>query len=95
VQFNKLTSSGIVHPAPPGIVLFFLESVSKNVEEIDRGITAQMIPFPTTQHRFIGCRNWLSLEPDTQGEEKRLWANWHVEGEALPYTKTIHPSNVS
>lgn len=85
---NQLTSSGIVHPAPPGMVLYFLESVADKVEQVDRGITARMYEFPATRHRFIGARNFLSIEPD---DKYRLWANWYVEGEDKPFTKVIHP----
>ena len=84
---NQLTSSGIVHPAPPGMVLYFLESVGDKVENVDRGVTAEMAEFPATYHRFIGARNWLSLEPD---DKNRIWANWHVEGEPKPYTKVVN-----
>jgi PhoD related phosphatase len=85
---NQLTSSGIVHPSPPGMALFFLEQVSANIETVDRGITAQMYEFPATNNRFIGARNVLTIEPD---DVSRLWANWWVEGEPNPYTKVIHP----
>jgi len=85
---NQLTASAIVHPAPDGMVLYFLEMQSGRVEDVDRGITARMLKFPGTTNAFIGARNWLALEPDP---EQRLWANWHVEGEATPYTKVIHP----
>jgi hypothetical protein len=84
---NQLTSSGIVHPSPPGMMLYFLESVGDKVETVDRGITAEMLEFPATHRRFVGARNWLSLEPD---DTNRIWANWHVEGETQPYTKVVH-----
>jgi hypothetical protein len=85
---NQLTSSGIVHPAPPVIVRAFLEQACKLVETVDRGITATMYEFPATSRRIIGARNFLTIEPD---KENRLWANWWVEGEAAPTTKVIHP----
>lgn len=85
---NQLTSSGIVHPAPPAMVRYFLEQACKSVETIDRGITAAMYEFPATNRRLIGARNFLTLEPD---DNDRLWANWWVENEADPTTKTIHP----
>ncbi len=99
---NQLTSSGIVHPAPPAMALFYLEHVGSRVETVDRGITAAMYPFPGTSHRYIGARNYLSLEPDTapagganadQADRAghRIWVNWWVEGEEQPYTKAIHP----
>ena len=91
---NQLTSSGIVHPPPPGVALFFLEQACQRVEQIDRGITGAMYEFPTTSHRMIGTRNFLTLQPDTpnaQGlTQQRYWANWWAEGEPHPYTKVIH-----
>ena len=85
---NQLTSSGIVHPAPPAIARFFLEQACQKVETLDRGITATMYEFPATTRRLIGARNFLTLEPDS---DNRLWANWWVEGESDPTTKVIHP----
>lgn len=88
---NQLTSSGIVHPAPPGVVLFFLEQACQKVEAIDRGIRGVMHEFPTTGHRMIGNRNFLTLQPDPPGAAARYWANWWVDGEPHPYTKVVHP----
>lgn len=87
---NQLTSSGIVHPAPPGTVLWAIEHLMSGTEEPDRGITTRLLELPGTSHKVIGARNWLALEPDTNGRQ-RIWANWHVEGVATPFTKTIHP----
>jgi hypothetical protein len=93
---NQLTSSGIVHPAPPAIALFYLEHVGDRVEQVDRGITTRMITFPGTPRRFIGVRNYLSLEPDRPATvDYRIWANWWIEGESVPYTKVIHPVKAS
>jgi hypothetical protein len=47
-----------------------------------------MIEFPGTPQFYIGARNWLALEADVQ---RRIWANWHVEGQAHPYTQVILP----
>ena len=89
---NQLTSSGIVHPAPPGVALFFLEQACQRIDQIDRGITGTMYEFPTTSHRMIGARNFLTLQPDSPGNPaQRYWANWWAEGEPHPYTKVIHP----
>ena len=85
---TQLTSSGIVHPAPHGMVLFFLENVVGKEMSDDRDITSMMTEFPGTRNYYIGARNWLALEPDS---DERIWANWHVEGEPHPFTKTIHP----
>lgn len=86
---NQLTSSGIVHPAPPALMSFALEFLSKNPEQVDRGIEASLLEFLGTRRRFIMARNWLGLEPDSN--DGRIWANWYVEGEEDPYTKVIHP----
>ncbi len=85
---NQLTSSGIVHPAPPAMARYFLEQACQKVETLDRGITATMYEFPATTRRLIGARNFLTLEPDA---DNRLWANWWVENEPDPTTKVIHP----
>ncbi|MGE5385106.1 MAG: alkaline phosphatase D family protein [Betaproteobacteria bacterium] len=85
---TQLTSSGIVHPPPPGMVLFFLEHVVGKEMSDDRDISSVMTEFPGTRSYYIGARNWLALEPDAQ---RRLWANWHVEGAPYPFTKVIHP----
>ncbi len=87
---NQLTASGIVHPPPPGVALSFLERSCEVVEQIDRGITGTMHEFPTTRHRMIGRRNFLTLQPDDADGSGRYWANWWAEGEAHPYTKVIH-----
>jgi len=85
---NQLTSSGIVHPSPPGMALHFLESAGEKVEEVDRDITARMLEVPGTRYRFIGTRNWMSLTPDDQ---RRLWAEWHISGQPKSFTKVVHP----
>ncbi len=85
---TQLTASGIVHPPPPGMVLFFLESMAGKDVADDRDIISKMTEFPGTRHYYIGARNWLALEPDPQ---QRIWANWHVEGEPHPFSKVIHP----
>lgn len=90
LAINQLISSGIVHPGPPAVILFALAHLFDNEDEIDRGIMARMIEFPGTKEKFIGRRNFLSLEPDDQKIGARYWANWIVEGEDTPYTKVIH-----
>ena len=85
---NQLTSSGIVHPPPPRVMRYFLESIGGRVQELDRDVSAQMLQFPGTNFRFVAARNWLSLEFDDKG---RIWANFHVEGRADALTKVIHP----
>lgn len=85
---NQLTSSGIVHPAPPKLLGYVLEQLSEDAEPIDQGIDGAMLAFPTKRKKFVLARNFLSLEPDDRDD--RLWANWYVEGEEHePATKVI------
>ena len=90
VVINQLISSGIVHPSPNAVILFCLKHLFDHSDEVDRGIIARITEFPGNSAKFVGHRNFLSLEPDSEG---RLWANWIVEGEEHPYTKVIHPLN--
>ncbi|PRY02753.1 hypothetical protein CLV24_1476 [Pontibacter ummariensis] len=86
---NQLTSSAMVNTPPPGLVVYMLEKVlGGKVEDIDRGITAQLLKFPGSSQRIIGARNWLSLTLD---EQRRVWAEWYVEGQETPYTKVVNP----
>jgi hypothetical protein len=85
---NQLTSSPIVHPPPQRIIRIFLDQLGRDVKELDRDITAQMLRFPGTNARIIDARNWLSLEFD---DRHRIWANWHVEGLPQVITKVVHP----
>jgi PhoD related phosphatase len=97
---NQLTSSAIVHPAPPGIMNMLLELIGRSEQEIDRDITIRMLKFAGTSERFLTRRNWLSLEPDTE-KQPRIWAIFHVENDegalndggnlTIAYTKVIHP----
>ena len=85
---NQLTSSGIVHPAPPKLLGYLLEKLSDMPEPIDQGIEGAMLAFPTKRKKFVLARNFISLEPDDRDD--RLWANWYVEGEEHePATKVI------
>ncbi len=94
ITIHQLTSSGVVHPPPPAMALFYLEHVGDKVEQLEGGITTAMYKFPGTSHRYIGARNYLSLEPDRVEDGRsrnRLWANWYVENEAQPYRQAILP----
>jgi hypothetical protein len=86
---NQLISSAMNHPPPSSVVIYMMEKVmGGKVEEVDRGITAQLAKFPGSSSRFIGKRNWLSLTFD---DKNRIWGEWYAEGEKTPYTKVIHP----
>lgn len=85
---NHLTSSAIVHPPPPALVLYAIERLTAAAEEADRGISTRLLELPGTRRRLLGARNWLAIEGDDRG---RLWCHWHAEGEEHPYTKVVHP----
>ncbi len=86
---NQLISTGVVHPPPQALVAYMLDKLLAGfVDEVDRGITARMLPFPGTNRRLRPTRNWLSLTGDDQG---RLWAEWWFEGDRTSTTKVIHP----
>jgi hypothetical protein len=87
---NQLISSGIVHPGPGGVVVFALQHLFDSEDEIERGIIGRMIPI-RGKPKFIGKRNYLSLEPTLKGDVLELWCNWLVEQEKFPYTKVIKP----
>jgi len=89
VLINQLISSGIVHPGPGAAVLFCLKHLFDSEDDIEPGlIKARMTDFPGNTGRFIGQRNYLSLEPD---DKKRIWANWIVENNPHPFTKVLLP----
>ena len=88
---NQLISSAIVHPAPGKMVLFALTHLLDNEKEIDPSIISRMGTFPGTNTKFVGARNFLSLEPDTNRARPRYWAHWIAENEDEPFTKVIHP----
>lgn len=87
----QLISSGIVHPGPGGVVVFALQHLFDSTDEIDRGIVARMVDLPGGKAKFVGRRNYLSLEPDLDRAPPRLWCNWIVEDERFPFTEVVHP----
>jgi hypothetical protein len=85
---NQLISSGVVHPGPGAVVLFALHHLFDSTDEIDRDIVGRMVQFSGSQAKFLGGRNYLSLEPD---DKSNIWCNWLVEKQRFPFTKVIHP----
>jgi hypothetical protein len=47
--------------------------------------------FPNNTTKFVGSRNFLSLEPDDQ-TIPRIHASWIVEDAEFPLTKVIEPN---
>lgn len=84
---NQLISSGVVHPGPGAVVLFALHHLFDSADEIDRDIVGRMLQIPGSQAKFLGGRNYLSLEPD---DKKHIWCHWLVEKQRFPFTKVIH-----
>jgi hypothetical protein len=87
-RINQLISTGVVHPSPPAIVRYVLETHAEKPDLIDPGITGNMQPIAPDGGYLIGERNWLAIEPD---ERNRLWANWHVEFSPQLTSRVIHP----
>ena len=92
---NQLTSSGIVHPAPAWQELLAINYCIPEEIRIDTIFCGTIGPFPQSKgEKFIPERNYLSLEPSTNKDNKDnvIWANWIVEGqEDQPYILPIHP----
>lgn len=86
----QLISTGIVHPSPPALGVYFLESLGAAQEQISYRVTGSMVPLGTRGRYLIPARNWLAIEPDENGKN-RLWANWHIEGSEHLVTQVIDP----
>jgi len=87
----QLISTGIVHPSPPALAVYFLEALGAGEEKIDYRLTGTMMPIGSRGRYLIPARNWLAIEPDNEVGKYRLWANWHVEGYDHLVTQVIDP----
>jgi hypothetical protein len=89
----QLTSSGIVHPAPPQLAARILDWCSRRSRAIIADSHLQMLPLPRVGSRFLALRNWLSLESSAAAAVE---VAWHAEGmeEALstrlPFTQKVN-----
>jgi hypothetical protein len=89
---HQLTSSAMVNLPPPPLVIYMMEKLlAGKTEKINDQITAHLQNFPGTKRHLIGARNWLSLSIN---EQAAMVAEWFVEGEKEPYSKTIEPLKV-
>ena len=87
---NQLISSGIVHPGPGGVVLFALQQLFDSDDQIDPFTVGRMTEIPGSKSKFIGNRNYMSLEPIEKEDEINLWCHWLVVNEKFQFTKVIH-----
>jgi hypothetical protein len=89
----QLISTGVVHPSPPALAVYFLETLGAGQEQIDYAITGTMLPLGARGRYLIAARNWLAIEPDekSKSDKDRLWVNWHVEGSEHWVTQVIDP----
>jgi hypothetical protein len=78
---NKPLSGTLIYLLEQAMTLMGV--IGRKAEEIDRGITAQMMQFPSGSQHFIVARNLLGLELD---EGQRIWAKWYAEDQEEPYT---------
>lgn len=75
-RMHQLTSSGVVHPAPPQLVSRLLGLGGWRRHRIGERATYRMQPLPGLGRRYLADRNWLVLDP---GDDSRYRAQWHTE----------------
>lgn len=74
-RMHQLTSSGVVHPAPPQVVSRILGLLGGRQHRIGDRARFRMHKMPGFGQRYLADRNWLSLTPDGEHYEAR----WHSE----------------
>jgi hypothetical protein len=77
------------------VVLWGLTHLLDKDRELEHSLFARMLEMPNTVQKFIGSRNYLSLEPDDPDPNRprpRLWANWFFQDMDHPVTKVIEPN---
>jgi PhoD related phosphatase len=76
-EIYQLTSSGIVHPPPPAPIVALLDWMSTGpAEEIEPGLELELLNIPGHGKRFLGERNWLTLE--LSATNPGVAATWHT-----------------
>jgi hypothetical protein len=76
-QIFQLTSSGIVHPAPPQLAARILDWCGRRTRAITADSHMQMLPLPLVGSRYLAARNWLTL---ASGPDAAIEVAWHAEG---------------
>lgn len=81
-RMEQLTSSGVVHPAPPRMVSRILGLAGLKRHRIGDRASFRMQRLPGFKQRYLAARNWLTLDPD--GDRYR--ARWRTEthGDSKP-----------
>jgi hypothetical protein len=75
-RLHQLTSSGVVHPAPPAWGVALMERAAARTIRPAPDLSARLLPLPGLGRRLLRARNWLELEL----EGDALAATWHGEG---------------
>ena len=88
---HQLTASGIVHPPPHGTLMFGLNRLLEDQEDNDIFIKARKLKFKGAESRFIGARNWLSIEPNgpKAPNPHDVYVKWYVEDVDKPFQLVI------
>lgn len=83
-RIHQLTSSGVVHPAPPQLVSRLLGLSGAVRHSIGESASFRMRRLPGFGRHYLAERNWLTLEPG--GGEGGYRARWRTEhrGDSLP-----------
>jgi hypothetical protein len=75
-EILQLTSSGIVHPPPPGPVVAFFEFMARKPRRLAPDLELEMLRMPGRSQRYLKARNWLEMEISPDGT---LQGSWHAE----------------
>lgn len=80
---HQLTSSGVVHPAPPRLVSRILGLAGWKRHRIGNRASFRMHPLPGLKYRYLADRNWLTLDPAPDGYRARWCTETHGDSEPL------------
>lgn len=79
---HQLTSSGVMHPAPPQLISRILGLGALRRHSIGSRGHFRMLPLPGLKRRYLADRNWLTLDPASDA----YYARWRTEtrGDSQP-----------